>query len=66
MVNLKKFLKPYQQAGAFHALLAPHRFIDEHVFLTKDNQLGVLFGAEGIDYECLTEETLETYARRSE
>ena len=64
MVNLKKFLKPYKDAGAFHALLAPHRFIDNSVFLTKSNQLGVVLGSEGIDYECLTEETLETYTRR--
>ena len=64
MVNLKKFLKPYKDGGAFHALLAPHRFIDDSVFLTKSNQLGVVLGSEGIDYECLTEATLETYTKR--
>jgi type IV secretion system protein VirB4 len=64
MVNLEKFLKPYKDAGAFHALFAPHRFIDDSVFLTKSNQLGVVLGVEGIDYECLTEATLETYTKR--
>ncbi|HJY05154.1 MAG TPA: hypothetical protein VJ323_02500, partial [Bryobacteraceae bacterium] len=64
MVNLKKFLKPYKDAGAFHALFAPHRFIDDSVFLTKGNQLGVVLAVEGIDYECLTEATLETYTKR--
>jgi len=64
MVNLTKFLKPYKDAGAFHALFAPHRFIDDSVFLTKGNQLGVVLGVEGIDYECLTEATLETYTKR--
>ena len=64
MVNLKKFLKPYKDAGAFHALFAPHRFIDDSVFLTKSNQLGVVLGVEGIDDECLTEATLETYTKR--
>ena len=64
MVNLRKFLKPYKDAGAFHALFAPHRFIDDSVFLTKGNQFGVVLAVEGVDYEYLTEATLETYARR--
>jgi type IV secretion system protein VirB4 len=64
MVNLKKFLKPYKDAGAVHALFAPHRFIDDSVFLTKGNQLGVVLRVEGIDPECLTDATLETYTKR--
>ena len=65
MVNLKKFIQPYGEAGAFHSLFAPHRFIDDHVFLTKANQLGVVLRVEGIDYECLTEATLESYTKRA-
>ncbi|MBV8833113.1 MAG: hypothetical protein JO108_28280, partial [Acidobacteriaceae bacterium] len=61
MVKLSKFVKPYKQAGAFNSLLSPHRFIDEHVFITKSNQLGVVLGIEGIDYECLTEATIESH-----
>ena len=64
MVNLGKFLKPYKDAGAVHALFAPHRFIDHSVFLTKGNQLGVILRLEGLDPECLTEATLETYTKR--
>lgn len=64
MANLRKFLKPYQNAGALHALFAPHCFIDDSVFLTKSNQLGVVLRVEGIDYECLTEATLENYTKR--
>lgn len=48
-----------------HRQNAPHRFVDEHVFLTKHNQLGVVLRVEDIDYECLREETLETYTRRA-
>src|ERR1700691_425780 len=65
MINLKKFVKPYQEAGAFHSLFAPHCFVDDHVFLTKANQLGVVLRVEGIDYECLTEATLESYTKRA-
>ncbi|MDQ1469549.1 MAG: type secretion system protein TrbE [Bryobacterales bacterium] len=64
MVPLPRFLKPYRDAGAFNSLLAPHRFIDENVFLTKSNQLGVVLTAEGIDYECLTNSMLESGTRR--
>jgi type IV secretion system protein VirB4 len=64
MVNLKKFLKLYKDAGAVHALFAPHRFIDDSVFLAKGNQLGVILAVEGIDPECLTDATLETYTKR--
>jgi type IV secretory pathway VirB4 component len=65
VVNLKKLLKSYKEAGAFHSLFAPHCFIDDHVFLTKGNQLGVVLSVQGIDYECLTEATLESYTRRA-
>ncbi len=64
MVKLKRFLKTYREAGAFHSLLGPHRFIDDQVFLTKGNALGVMIAVDGIDPECLTAETLETYTRR--
>ena len=65
MVRLKKFVKAYRDAGAFNSLLAPHCFIDNHIFLTKNNQLGVVLTAEGIDYECLTENTLESHTQRA-
>ena len=64
MVKLKRFLKTYQEAGAFHSLLGPHRFIDDQVFLTKGNALGVVIRVDGVDPECLTAETLESYTRR--
>jgi type IV secretion/conjugal transfer VirB4 family ATPase len=65
MVNLRKFLKPYREAGAFHSVIPIRRFIDEHVFLTKSNQLGVVLTAEGIDDECLTDSTLESFTIRA-
>jgi hypothetical protein len=45
-------------------LLAPRRFIDEQVFLTKANALGMVLAVEGRDPECVTDETLESYTRR--
>ncbi len=51
-------------AAPLNTLFAPHRFYDEHVFLTKLPQYGVVFKLRGIDYECLSLETLETYSSR--
>ena len=65
MVPLQKFLKPYHQAGAYNALLAPHRFVNRQLFLTKGNALGVVLSAEGVDPECATEGMLDSYARRA-
>jgi hypothetical protein len=33
--------------------------------LTKSNQLGVVLDVDGIDAECLTDATLETYTKRA-
>jgi type IV secretory pathway VirB4 component len=65
MVNLPKFLKQHRAAGAANAVLAPHRFIDEHVFLTKGNQLGIALAVQGIDCECLTDDALDSYTKRA-
>lgn len=65
MLSLRKLVKPYRDAGAQHALYAPHRFIDEQVFLTKGNALGLVLSVGGIDPECLTDETVETYTKRT-
>ncbi len=64
MVNVPKFLKPYKDAGALHCLLPINRFVDDNVFLTKRNQLGVVLQVEGIDDECHTAEMLESCTRR--
>ena len=64
MVNLRKFLKPYKDAGALHSLLPIRRFLDDHVFLTKRNQVGVVLQLVGIYDQCLTEAMLESYTRR--
>lgn len=65
MVKLPKFLKAHKQAGAFHSLLAPHRFIDDQVFLTKGGQLALVLAINGFDAECLTEATMESAAKRA-
>lgn len=50
--------------GALHTLFAPQRFVGDHVFLTKSGEVAVLLQVDGIDAECLTDETLEDQHRR--
>jgi type IV secretion/conjugal transfer VirB4 family ATPase len=62
--DVHKFLKPYRTAGAFNSVIPIRRFLDEQVFLTRNNHLGVVLTAEGIDDECLTDGMLESFTTR--
>ena len=64
MINVSKFSATHKQAGALHSLLAPHKFVDDAVFTTRGNVLGILLEVQGVDYEALTEDILESHAKR--
>src|SRR6185437_1306852 len=61
---MKRFTRAFREAGALNSLFAPTRFLDEHEFLTKSGSLGVVFELQGIDYECLSDDVVETYTHR--
>src|SRR5215470_14257518 len=56
----------YKAAGALHTLIQVCSFLDEHTFLTKSGDLGVVFRIEGIDYEGRDKDELDGFARRFE
>ena len=58
--------KEHQAAGAFNALINVCSFVDKHTFLTKSGDLGVVFKAQGIDYECLDHSEMDAFTRRFE
>jgi hypothetical protein len=64
LINVSKFTAAHKQAGAFHSLLAPQKSIDAAVFTTRGNALGVALEVQGVDYEALTEDILESQAKR--
>ena len=41
-------------------------FIDEHIFLTKSGDLGVVLEVRGVDYECLDGTALDALTKRLE
>jgi type IV secretory pathway VirB4 component len=66
MINLAKLFKDYNEAGALNEHINLYGFVADRVFLTKSGDLGVVVQLEGIDYECLNENPLESITRRLE
>lgn len=66
MVPVSRIVKDYREAGAMNTLIGLWGFVDEHCFLTKGGDLGVVFRVDGIDSECLDHSQLDQVARRFE
>jgi len=64
--KVSEIRKEHQIAGALNALLNVFSFIDEHTFLTKSGDLGVVLRVQGIDCECLDRSQVDAFARRFE
>ena len=58
MFRLTKALKSYREAGPLNEQINLLGFIDDHVFLTKSGDLGVVLSVSGVDYEGWTETRL--------
>ncbi len=66
MLRLKRIFKNYEETGSFNELVNLYGFIDEHVFLTKTGDLGVILEVRGVDYECLDGTTIDGLTKRLE
>ena len=66
MLNLKKILKPYTETGALNEQVNLYGFVDPHAFLTKSGDVGVILQVQGVDYECLDGNALDTLTKRLE
>ena len=66
MLRLKRIFKNYEETGSFNELVNLYGFIDEHAFLTKTGDLGVILEVHGVDYECLDGGTLDGLTKRLE
>ena len=66
MLRLKRIFKNYADTGSFNDLLNLYGFIDEHVFLTKTGDLGVMLEVRGVDYECLDDTAIDGLTKRLE
>src|SRR2546422_2533740 len=66
MINLAKLFKDYNDTGALNEYINLYGFVADNVFLTKSGDLGVVIQVDGIDYECLDQNTLDNVTRRFE
>jgi type IV secretion/conjugal transfer VirB4 family ATPase len=66
MLRLQRIFKNYEDAGALNAQVNLYGFIDDHIFLTKSGDLGVILEVRGVDYECLDGATLDALTKRLE
>jgi type IV secretory pathway VirB4 component len=61
-MNWRKWIKP--RSGALNTLLAPHYLATEKLVLTKRGDLFAAYRLRGVDFECKTDEELESISKR--
>src|SRR6266705_1648653 len=66
MLRLNRIFKNYKEPGSFNEQVNLYGFIDQHVFLTKTGDLGLVLQVHGVDYECLDTPTLDGLTKRLE
>jgi type IV secretion system protein VirB4 len=50
--------------GALNTLFAPYSFIANHLYVTKKRDIAATYRLQGVDFECLTDEMLDSITRR--
>jgi type IV secretion system protein TrbE len=66
MLRLRRIFTNYEETGALNAQVNLYGFIDDHIFLTKSGDLGVILEVHGVDYECLDGAALDGLTKRLE
>src|SRR3989449_1198689 len=66
MLRLNRIFKNYEETGSFNEQVNLYGFIDQHVFLTKTGDLGVILEVRGVDYECLDDASIDGLTKRLE
>jgi len=66
MLKFRTVLKPYREAGSLNEQINLFGFIDDHMFLTKSGDVGVVLAVRGVDYECLDANGIDNCTKRLE
>src|SRR5690348_11903349 len=66
MLRLKRIFKNYEDTGSLNEQVNLYGFADEHLFLTKTGDLGVILEVRGVDYECLDDSSIDGLTKRIE
>ncbi|MCU1305286.1 MAG: type secretion/conjugal transfer ATPase, VirB4 family [Candidatus Sulfotelmatobacter sp.] len=66
MLRLARALTPYRESGSLNEHINLFGFIDEHTFLTKSGDVGMVLAVRGVDYECLDASGIDNCTKRLE
>ncbi len=66
MLNIRKVVKPWQEAGSLNANVNLYGFVAEGVFITKTGDLGITLRCRGVDHESLDSDEQQYAVRRLE
>ena len=66
MLRLARTLNRYREAGSLNERINLFGFIDDHTFLTKSGDVGVVLAVGGVDYESLDSNGIDNCTKRLE
>jgi type IV secretory pathway VirB4 component len=61
MLRLDRVIKSWKESGPLNSQISLYGFWNEHTFLTKSGDLGIVLRLQGVDYESL-DQTAQEYA----
>ncbi len=64
MFKLNQITKDYREAAALCSQVNLFGFVDDEIFLTKSGDVGIVLSIDGVDYECLDTNTIDSLTRR--
>src|ERR1700689_1419617 len=66
MLRLSRIFKNYNETGSLSELINLYGFIGPNVFLTKSGDVGIILEVRGVDYECLDDDSIDSFTKRLE
>ncbi len=66
MFRLAHALRQSREAGSLNERINLFGFIDDHTFLTKSGDVGVVLAVRGVDYECMDANGIDNCTKRLE
>ncbi len=66
MLNIRKVIKPWKEAGSLNANISLYGFVSDGVFMTKSGDLGMTLSFGGVDHESLDSNEQQYAVRRLE
>jgi type IV secretion/conjugal transfer VirB4 family ATPase len=66
VLNIRKLVRNYKETGTLADQCSIFGFVDSSCFITKSGAVGLVLQLQGIDYECLPQQDIDTNTKRLE